>query len=108
METNGNGLTPQERSLNKKINLHAWIASLVSMLGVLIVVFTVYGKANTAIDNNTSDHKRLFAKDSIQDIQITKSLRTLDVIYFNQLEMARRMNIKLTKEEEMFLNQLIK
>jgi len=99
-----NGLTEAEKILHKKINLHSWIASVIAMLGVLTTVFLFYGKAISAVDIFALEQKTMKTKDAELETKLDRVIRNQDVMYFNLLQMAKKMNYVLSKEEEIFLN----
>ena len=104
MSNGENGLNPAERQLNKKLNVHAWIATIVTILSVLVATVIVYGKAIVGLEVNAREHKQFTIADSLSTVKIEKVIRNQDVMYYNLLQMAKRLNMQLTKEEEIFLN----
>jgi len=99
-----NGLTFAEKKLNKKLNFHSWIASIIALLSVVVFAFIVYGKAVSEIDSNSISHKKFASKDSLIELKVNRIIRNQDVMYLNLLKLAKKLNVDLSKEEEFFLN----
>lgn len=99
-----NGLTLVEKKLNKKLNFHSWIASIIALLSVVVFTFIVYGKAVSEIDSNSISHKKFASKDSLIELKVNRIIRNQDVMYLNLLKLAKKLNVDLSKEEEFFLN----
>lgn len=97
-------LTKLENIWRKKANTHAWIVSVVSLISVAVIIFTVYGKSISALDLNEKDHLQFITKEKILEIKIDNVIKNQNMIYYNLLIMAKRQGMKLTSNEELFLN----
>ena len=93
-----------EDNYKKKINFHAWVASVISLMSVLILAFVIYGKTISALDANVFDHNRYDLKDKIIEVKIDGVIKNQNMIYYNLLLMAKRQGMTLTTKEELFIN----
>ena len=99
-----NALKEIEKNYNKKINFHAWVASVISLASVLFLAFVIYGKTISALDSNVIDHNKFSAKEAILEVKLDGVIKNQNMIYYNLLLMAKRQGMKLTSKEELFIN----
>lgn len=99
-----NGLNPAEKKLEKRIAVHSWIASATAIFAAIIVIFIVYGKVLTGIEINEKEHKAFNQENQEQTKAIKQLTVNQNVMYYNLLQLAKKFNYELTKEEEIFLN----
>lgn len=97
-------LTKLEALWKKKANMHAWVVSVVAIISVLITVFLVYGKSISALESNDRDHSQFTFKEKVLEVKIDNVIKNQNMIYYNLLLMAKRQGMKLTTNEELFLN----